>query len=87
MSVGTITKDGESLVAAWESTAQRVRDLKADLNRAECEASNATTALGNWMVPKDAKEGEKFSVWHGDRLIEVVCVRFNTYTVGIRRRS
>ena len=66
-----IVKKGIQLVQDWERAEAYLVDLYRQANRAECERNNARNALGKWMSPTDAAEGEKFSIWHGNRLLEV----------------
>jgi len=66
-----VTNEGEQLIKAWTRADDAVATAKRTLNSAECDASNARNALGKWLMPHDAKTGEKFSVWHLDSLIEV----------------
>ena len=68
----TLVRQGEELVSRWENALAAVEDAKRVLNRAECDLGNATTALGKWMTPSDAKPGETFSVWHGSELLTVI---------------
>jgi len=59
------------LVSKWKETKERVSRLKSELNSAECAKNNAEIALAKWLTPADAKDGEKFSVWHYGCLIEI----------------
>jgi len=52
-------------------TKERLADAQRKVSRESCAANNARNALGKWLMPYDAKVGEKFSVWHLDSLIEV----------------
>ena len=90
MTESTLVVEGEKLVAAWESAKERVERLKGDINRAECELANATTALGAWMTPKDAKIGEQFCVWHGSDMLTVTKTHDSgngTFTINVRSRG
>lgn len=66
-----VTSDGERLIKAWLGAQESVQRAKSNLNGAECDLSNTQEALAKWLIPEDAKPGEKFSVWFGDSLIQV----------------
>lgn len=68
---GDITREGERLVKAWLSAQSEAVRCKARLNSAECAEINAHDALAKWLLPDDAKSGEKIAVWEGDSLIQV----------------
>lgn len=65
------TRDGQHLIATWLSSQEREKRLRGELNRAECDTSNTARELAKWMMPADAKSGEKICVWHGDSLFQV----------------
>ena len=69
--MSNVTNEGEQLIKLWVGTKERLADAKRKVNRESCAANNARNALGKWLMPHDAKVGEKFSVWHLDSLIEV----------------
>ena len=69
MGMGNI--DAEHLINSWLNAIEGEKQAKRGLNKAECDVANTRMALGKWLMPDDAKEGEVFSVWHGDSLIEV----------------
>lgn len=71
MTDDTVTSEGTRLIKAWEVAKRDVERAKSALNSAECALSNATSALTKWMLPEDAKPGEKICVWHLDSLIQV----------------
>ena len=78
-----IVEKGIQLVQDWERAEAHLVDLYRQANRAECERNNARNALGKWMSPHDAADGEKFSIWHGDRFLEVIKDKHD-YKVSIR---
>lgn len=82
------TADGKRLIDAWMGTEQEIDALKRNLSGAECRRSNAINALGKWMMPEDAKDGEVFCVWYGDSLISVT-PRNNKmdFEIKIRKRG
>lgn len=49
-------KKGHELVARWERTERAV--VKAEEQKAE-----AMQDLAEWLLPKDAEEGECFAIW------------------------
>lgn len=63
--------DGQRLIANWLKATEQVDLYKRELNRAECNEQNAHNELAKWMVPSDAKPGEKIAIWHGDSLFQV----------------
>ncbi len=62
----------DNLVQKWNTAQERLERLKQELNSAECEVRNATTALAKWLTPDDGKDGEKFSIWQDGRLFSVM---------------
>ena len=66
-----VTSEGERLIQQWHTATQNLKDAYLRINGLECNLANARNALGKWLMPSDAKVGEKFSVWHLDSLIEV----------------
>lgn len=82
-----VTKQGKELIERWKSADVSLNHAKSNLNRAECELSNATNALGKWLSPDDAKEGEQFSVWYGDSLITSESKGNMSYKITVRKRG
>lgn len=84
-----LTSEGERLVKAWLDAKQEVDRTKSHLNRAECDVTNTQNALAKWMLPEDAKPGEKIAVWYGDSLIqvEVPLQSHMTAPITIRKRG
>lgn len=66
-----ITREGEGLVVPWLRARKRVAELNAQLGNAEREEEMAASALTVFLVPEDAKVGEKFCVWYLDGLIQL----------------
>ena len=92
MSDNGVTREGEALVKEWVFASERVRRLKEELSRAECDRDNAEIALSKWLLPPDAVVGEKVSVWFGDSLIQATAhtrVASNTWSgpVAVRLRG
>src|SRR5262245_32254675 len=89
MADGDLTSEGTRLVQAWLAAQDRLRRANSEVVTAECDVSNSQSALAKWMLPEDAKPGEKICVWHGDSLIEVeVPLRTNEQArVTVRKRG
>jgi hypothetical protein len=68
----SVTKKTFDLVEAFERSLKRVEQLRREITSAECQLSNDQTALAKWLIPKNAKVGEQFNVWYGNRIICVV---------------
>jgi len=78
----------DKLVNQWEGSGKDVERLKSELNSAECAFRNATTALAKHLTPDDAEDGEKFSIWHYGRLLEVSHNKNRgTHSVTVRRKK
>ncbi len=82
-----ITHEGKAHIERWQRAITQLADAKSAVNRADCELSNATNALGKWLMPDDAMEGEKFCVWHGDLLIAAENKGNHAYVVTVRKRG
>ncbi len=82
-----ITKEGEDRVKRWKSAQLRIKDIKSQLNSAECELSNAAKSLKNWLVPMDYKEGEKFAVAYEREFIQIEILPYNNCLITVRPRS
>lgn len=67
----SLTREGENLVRNWLTSQEHVRQQRSALNSAECDEANCHSALAKWLIPEDAKPGEKIAVWFGDSLIQV----------------
>jgi hypothetical protein len=81
------TSDGKRLIDAWVGAQERERLAQSELNSARCEVSNSQRALAKWMLPDDAKVGEKIAVWHGDSLIQVEMLSHGDAVVSVRTRG
>ena len=60
------------LLRTWESYVQNLQTAKREVLRIECAVINAANEFGKSLVPQDAKDGEKFCVWHDSRFFEIV---------------
>jgi len=84
------SKTTEMLIGQYLNCAQAVSDSRRELSRNETEMLNARNALGKHLVPKDAKVGEKFSIWVRDtsnteKLLIVEVTADNTYELLWRK--
>lgn len=64
-----VSSDGKYKIDVWlacdrvlRSHRERMKSLESDLKQAEYN-------LAKWLLPSDAKPGEKIAVWYGDSLI------------------
>ncbi len=85
-----LAADGERLLKEWNNASERIAHLRRALNEAECDAANTRNALGKWLTPDDAKEGESFNIWQGNGLLLVKLERGSacngTFAVKWRQR-
>jgi hypothetical protein len=85
-----VTYEGEQKIKRWLAAQEGEQRAKNVLNRAECETVNAHNELAKWMIPSDAKVGEKICVWYGDSLIQVEIEDGSPpgrYIVTVRKRG
>lgn len=79
------TSEGTRAIKAWLGAQEELRRAKDNLNRRECDLKNVESALAKWLLPPDAKVGEKIAVWYGDSLIQgEVCEDRTIITVRSR---
>jgi hypothetical protein len=65
------TSEGQRVIEAWQKAIEDV-DMKQRMKYAADRAlEDCRKAVVKWMLPEDAKTGEKICVWMGDALIEV----------------
>lgn len=65
------TREGEKLLKEWYAARDRFEQAERELSRARCDKDNAENAFVKWMLPEDAKAGERFLMWHGAQLVQV----------------
>lgn len=65
-----VTPEGERLIKRWLAAQDRLGRAKSEVNSADVELRNSANALSKWLLPDDAKPGEKIAVWFGDSLIQ-----------------
>lgn len=80
-------REQERTTKCWSRAVSQLEAAKSAMIKAECELSNATNALGKWLMPDDAKEGEVFCVWHGDSLIQAENKGNSRYAISVRKRG
>lgn len=66
-----VTADGKILIQAWLAAQERVARLTTQVQEARKDVGTAEVALAKWLMPEDARPGEKIAVWFGDSLIQV----------------
>lgn len=85
------TPEGQKVIERWADAGKQVDYCKQQLNVAECEWHNATSAVVRWMLPVDVKMGEKICVWQGDALIQVEVTQLSPLdgkvTIRVRGRK
>lgn len=83
-----VTADGEMLIKRWMSALRHVEQLTRQLFGAKAELDDAVSELAKWMLPDDARTGEKISVWFGDSLVQVECADAgSTHRITVRQRG
>jgi hypothetical protein len=81
VATGYVTREGERLITSWLQRQEETRRAKGSLSRAECDESNAHSALAKWLMPTDMKPTEKIGVWVGDSLFQVEMVECVAHSV------
>lgn len=61
------SRQGRELIRAYQDAVERKSRAERELNAASCSKRNAINALAKWMLPADAKPGERFCVWDRDK--------------------
>jgi hypothetical protein len=91
---GEANHKGKKLIKTFQDACERKTNAERELNSASCAKTNARTALAKWLLPSDAKPGEKFSLWDRDKhenecLFEVTVPndRCGEYQVVMRYRK
>jgi SLT domain-containing protein len=84
----SISTEGVQLLDRWERARTNLERINRKRNAADCELSNATNALGKWMVPDvpDAME-EQFNIWVGNGLLSAKKVGQHDYKVEWRKKQ
>lgn len=81
------TKEGADLIERWKNAQKNVTRAEGELSRERCALSNAVNALGKWMLPNDAKDGERYCIWYGDSLIQVSREKTDGHDYKINART
>lgn len=64
------TEDVIHLVKGWKRAQSELYDAERNVSRARTNLSNAQNEFIKRFMPKDAKVGEKISIWILDALIQ-----------------
>ncbi|WP_315759326.1 hypothetical protein [Bradyrhizobium sp. SZCCHNRI2007] len=67
MSETGATRQGRDLIKAWQDAVDRETRARHEETDALNNERSARKALGDWLMPSDAKPGETFSIWERDR--------------------
>lgn len=65
-----VSAEGDRLITNWLSATERLRVAKVRATTAEVDVIDTESALARWLLPDDARTGEKIAVWNGDSLIQ-----------------
>lgn len=79
-----VTEKTNDLVMRWCRANAQLNRLKREINSAECELSNASTELGNWLVPEGQNE-ESFNIWFGSGIIQSTRYPNGNYEIKWRK--
>lgn len=63
----------------WQKAKVRVEQTEKAAVVAKQDLMQAEQVLAEWLVPKDAKGGEKFCIWYGNSLIQVAVSKKKHY--------
>lgn len=86
MSVAGHAGDVPALVRQWKDAKEALREADRNQTSARNTLDNTTKELGQWLVPSEAKDGERCGVWVGDEFFQAVRTG-GSYSVDIRKRS
>ena len=65
------SREGARVIDQWLKAKAQVKACQDQLSHAHLAVSDAEHDLVAWLMPGDAKPGEKIAVWYGDSLIQV----------------
>ena len=82
-----VTSKGKELIERWKDASKGAESAKEKLIKAQRELQTAEEHLAHWLLPGDAKDGEKFCVWYGDSLITASESEETGYQVTVRKRG
>jgi hypothetical protein len=68
--MGDVTSEGQRLIANWLRAKQEEERTSRELSARERDTRDAARALAAWLLPDDAKPGEKIAVWWEDNLFQ-----------------
>lgn len=66
-----VTDKGKQLIEHYFRSMSRLSQAEQRLHSEKLVAIEAQIDLASWLLPEDAKNGEKIAVWYGDSLIQV----------------
>lgn len=66
-----ITNESAKLIKDWQRTKKQAVNARQNYLSSLKSREAAKRKLADWLLPKDAKVGEKFCIWYGDSLIQV----------------
>jgi len=67
--MNNVTEKTNGLVRDWMHKKKYLARLEAERCTAIEGLTRAETALGEWLVPDDAKGGEEFNLWFGSGIL------------------
>lgn len=65
------TSEGMRLIKQWLGAQSLVDRAESELSKRRMDCTEAALLLAGWMLPDDAKPGEKIAIWFHDSLIQV----------------
>lgn len=74
--------EGSTLVKNWLGAQERLRRAESEVVSAQVDVANSARDLAKWMLPDDAKPGEKIAMWHGDSLIQIEVPQEQSHSIG-----
>lgn len=81
-----LTAQGAQLAEAWLSAKSTVEKLQKQMADANTDLDNTAAYFAKWMLPADAKPGERFAVPYKDMWVQVE-VTTGSPIVSIRPRA
>lgn len=65
-----LTRDGRRVVEDWLANQAELEAARRVVMQRETDVASAAVAVAKWLLPDDAKPGEKIAVWYLDSLIQ-----------------
>lgn len=82
-----LTAQGESLIASWKHCQRRVEIAQREVEQARADFAEVSNTLGKWLLPPDAKQGERIAIWWIDSLVQVELKGEGAVEVTLRYRG